>query len=89
MPTLLDAIDCKTKFKNPIDGVSQWDQFIGENNNSAREEILHNIDPTKNDTVTTDHRVWDSKWDVRIQAAIRSRLKKIQENLTEIDLFLI
>mgnify|MGYP003729532489 CR=1 FL=1 len=71
MPTLLDAAGCKTKFKNPIDGVSHWDRLSGDKTGAMREELLHNIDPTKNDTVTNDTRVWNSKWDVRIQAAIR------------------
>lgn len=71
MPTLLDAAGCKTKFKNPIDGVSHWDRLSGNTMGAMREELLHNIDPTKNDTVTNDTRVWNSKWDVRIQAAIR------------------
>ena len=71
MPTTLDALGCKTKFKNRLDGVSHWERLKGAVKGATREELLHNIDPTKNDTVTNDTRIWNSKWDVRIQAAIR------------------
>jgi len=72
MPTILDASQCKTKFKNPIDGVSHWERLSGKSaGKPQRTELLHNIDPTKRDTVTNDTRKWNSSWDVQIQAAIR------------------
>ena len=70
MPTFLEAAGCKTKFKNKIDGVSHWQSLNGQSP-AVRQEILHNIDPTKHDTNTNDTRKWKSDWDIQVQAAIR------------------